>query len=57
MIGGIALAELTLVDRNWSVLEHLRHVEEDRRAGVPELTLAELELRLNAMLAEMPLCC
>ena len=47
------MAELTLMDRNWSIQEHLRLVEEDRRAGVPELTRAELELRLNTMLAEM----
>ena len=31
------------------ILEHLQHVEEDRKAGVPELTLAELESRLDAL--------
>jgi len=36
-----------------NILEHLHQVEGDRNAGISELTLAELESRLNAMLAEM----
>ena len=47
------MAELTLMDRNWGILEHLRLVEEDRRAGIPEITLDEMGLRLDKMLAEM----
>ena len=47
------MPELTLVNRNWDILEHLRLVEEDRRAGMPELTVTEAETRLNEMLAEM----
>jgi len=47
------MPELTLVNRNWDILEHLRLVEKDRRAGVPEMTVAEAEIRLNELLAEM----
>jgi len=47
------LPELTLMNRNWDILEHLRLVEADRRAGVPEMTVAEAETRLDEILAEM----
>jgi len=51
--GGIIMPDLTLVNRNWDILEHLRLVEKDRHAGVPEMTVAEAETKLNEILAEM----